>query len=413
VTDNSTQLAGSNEEPSIVGHHAIDLNTGFLKRDRLLLQNSASAAVFLGFGERKALYRLVAEAEQFAKQYDPNESRDENGRWIASVGAAVSLAVDRVGPLSATSGLTGTFGNLSRAPSIFGEVGPAALEALGGLAVTFATGATAFLGAYFLPLGRRSAVDSGTLPGHPDITYHYDGDMGHFTLYNSDHELLFTGITNGDGVIRTQDGDAIGRRIDGTIVMDSTILPDETEAAPVSQIEAEGLNEAQTEAQAKAEAIAGTQPQLCPDPLPDRPGYKSPLSMAYQQYVNTLVNPEHPLSPGLAVYFFNAETGRSVAFDDCYATNGIPVDAKGYGLARMIQNTKMAGFLGASFTKQAARQVGAAAGRPIDWYVAEPGAANFFRTTFAKAGFSTIHVIDAPMPVVKLFIGAMRRFLGL
>ncbi len=390
----------------------IDINTAIIRRDRVLLQDMDIGAFFVGFGRRNVLQSQVTAAEQLVKQYNPDQSRDENGRWTA--GAAVSLATDHAAPPSGMAGgLTGTLGALPRAPSLFGEAGPAALEALSGLAVTFTSAATAFLGAYFFPLGRRGAVDSGTLPGHPDITYHYDGDIGHFTLYDSDHALLFTGITNGDGVIRTEDGDAIGRRIGGTIVMDSTILPDEAEAIPDSQIDAEGVNEARSQAQAKADAIAGTQPQLCPDPLPDRPGYKSPLSMAYQQYVNTLVNPEHPLSPGLAVYFFNAETGRSVAFDDCYATNGIPVDAKGYGLERMIQNTKMAGFLGASFTKQASRQVGAAAGRPIDWYVAEPGAANFFRTTFTKAGFTSIHVIDAPMPVIKLFIGAMRRFLEL
>jgi len=172
--------------------------------------------------------------------------------------------------------------------------------------------------------------------------------MGHFSLYNSDNELLFTGVTRGDGLIRTVDGDVIGRRVDGNIILDSSIIPLESD------------DEADTPAQTRAQAqtIATTAPpSLCPEPLPDRPGFKSVRSIAYQEYISTLINPEHPIPPRLAVYFTNPNTGQSVAFDDCYHHTGDPTDAKGPGIARMVQNEKMAAFLSISYTKQAERQL--------------------------------------------------------
>jgi len=62
----------------------------------------------------------------------------------------------------------------------------------------------------------------------------------------------------------------------------------------------------------------------------------------------------------------------------------------------------MARFLSISFTKQAERQVGAAAGRPIDWYVDEPGAAAFFTKVFSlNPELSSINVLKRPMPTGK------------
>jgi hypothetical protein len=288
--------------------------------------------------------------------------------------------------------------NIGRVGSIFGRLSATAITGLGEFVGTFAAGATAFLGAYIIPFG-RSPVASGTLPGHPGLTYHYDGDMGHFSLYNSDKELLFTGTAGGDGLIRTTDGDVIGRRINGSVILDSSIIP-----------ESEDETDSPAQSRAQTQAMATTAPpSLCPAPLPDRPGFKSVRSIAYQEYISTLINPEHPIPPGFAVYFTNPDTGKSVAFDDCYHDTGDPTDAKGPGIARMVQNEKMAGFLSLSYRKQAERQINAAPGHRIDWYADEPGAADFFRRIFSDPKFSNINVINMPITAIKLFLTLIRK----
>jgi hypothetical protein len=376
--------------------HPIDINTGLLKHHRILLQETQTASIFIGLGRREALVQEITKAEKLFKEYNNDENRDQNGRWTSGSGRAVSVAAtatanEGIISVGLAGARTAVLNNLPTIGSIFGRLSLLASEALTGFAATFAAPA-AFLGAYFIPLG-RSSVASGPLPGHPGLSYHYDGDEGHFSLYNSDKELLFTGTAGGDGLIRTIDGDVIGRRVDGSVVLDSNVIPDESAS--------EADSSAETQAQA---ATATSQPNLCPEPLPDRPGFKSTRSMLYQQYISTIVNPEHPMPFGLAVYFTDPITGKTVAFDDCYHDVGDPTEAKGPGIARMVQNEKMARFLGMSFTKQAERQVDAAPGHRIDWYVDEPGAAEFFRKTFSTPKLANINVIDAPMTFGKLFL---------
>jgi hypothetical protein len=377
------------------GSCPIDVNTNLLKRGRILLQETQAGRIFLGFGRRDVLIKQITEAELIAKQYNENQSRDQNGRWTTggaqSVNANVGVAMFGGTASGSTELGISILGDLPKARTIFGALGTAATAALEAFGATFATGAAVFAGAWFIPLG-RSAVASGTLPGHPDLQYHYDGDEGHFSLYNSEKELLFSGTAGGDGLIRTQDGDVIGRRIDSTVLIDAGIIPDEETEA-----------ESSVRSQAEAQAIAATSdPSLCPVPLPDRPGFKSAASMLYQQYISSIVNPEHPMPLGLAPYYINPVTGKAVALDDCYQTDGTPVDAKGPGIARMVQNVKMAGFLTVSYRKQADRQIGAIPGRQIDWYVDEPGATEFFKKTFSD--MPAINVVNVPMTAGKVFL---------
>jgi hypothetical protein len=381
-----------NAQKAPAGVYPIDINTGFLKRDRILLQHTQGSPLFIGFGRRAALVQQLTDAEALLKAgYNSDENRDGNGQWTSG-GDSSSTSATAVAAPAFASGQFDTLGNLPKIASIFGRLGTLATEGLADLATTFVAPA-AFLGAYIIPL-RSGNVASGALPGHAGINYTYNDDSRVFALYDDNNEVLFTGTASGDGLIRTEDGDVIGRRVDGTVLIDANIIPDD---------ETEAENSAQSRAQVQARAVATTsEPSLCPVPLPDRPGFKSTRSMAYQQYVNILVNPEHPLTPGLAVYFSNPETGKTVAFDDCYQTRGDPAEAKGPGIARMVQNAKMARFLAISFTKQAERQVDAAGGRPIDWYVDEPGAAEFFKKTFSlNPKLANINVITRPMTLGK------------
>jgi hypothetical protein len=169
ITDRHKHLTRS----SPVEREPIDRNTGLLKRDRLLLQNTEAAEIFLGLGSRFVLHKQLVEAGQLAKQYNQNETRDQDGRWATNGGTAnAALSAAAVAPAIGPGGVGNLLGKFPNTPSLLQRLGPAALEVLGDFAAAFAAPA-AFLGAYFIPLG-RSAVASGTLPDHPDIDYHYN-----------------------------------------------------------------------------------------------------------------------------------------------------------------------------------------------------------------------------------------------
>jgi hypothetical protein len=383
----------------------VDVNIGVIKRDRVLIQDTSTAQLYVGFGCRTALLKQLADDEAILKAgYDPAQTRDSDGRWSKNPGSAkpaknsdVKPSVDNrlrtaVAPISMGEPLLSRpLGGLFSA-----TLGRLSLAALERLALTFAAGITVFLGAYFVSF-KESPVLYGTLPDHPDINYHYDDDTGRFSLSTDDDGVVFEGRAGADGLIRTDSGDIIGRRLGDTVVIDSSILPLE---------EVDGDAESRTNTAAIAATSADkVDPNLCPDPEPDVGGYKSPRSMAYQQYINLLVNPVHPISPGLAVYYFNPVTGRYVSIDDCDQQSGDPAEAKGPGIARMIKNQKMQGFLTPRFRNQANRQLDATGGRPITWYADEPETTEYFRKIFSEPRYSRITVVNAPMPLGKyLFV---------
>jgi hypothetical protein len=388
--------SASNRHFSPADKFPIDINTGLIKRDRVLLQDMDIGAFFVGFGRRDVLRNQITKAEQLVKQYNPDQSRDENGRWTISAGVAAAIsAANRLAPVSgAMIGAVGGQRVLPKIPSILGELSPALLEGLGDLAATFAA-PVAFLGMYFFPFG-RSAVASGTLPDHPDINYHYDSDTGHFSLYTDDHQVLFTGVAGGDGLIRTEQGDVVGRRVDGSVIVNTDELG-RVLAAQTDDADSETAAVAIAQAQAKTD-----DPKLCPDPEPDVPGNKSPRSIAYQQFINTFVNPEHPIPPGFSVYYFNPVGEKYVSLDDCDQDDGDPVEAKGYGFAKMLNNSIVEPFLAMRFLKQANNQVDATQGLNLRWYVAEPETASYLRKLFSTPKLSKIQIINLPAPMLKI-----------
>ena len=202
----------------------MDRNTGLVKRDRILIQATKVGPIFIGFGYRDVLCSQLTEAEELAKQYNEDEARDQNGQWTSGGGIsqATSAAAALVPAANPARGIGDFIGKIPNYLSIFEKLGPQALAGLAELAATFAA-PVAFLGAYFFPFD-RSAVASDTLPGHPDINYNYDSDTGHFTLYTNnsnidERQILFTGA-GADGLIRTEQGDVVGRRVDGSVIVD-------------------------------------------------------------------------------------------------------------------------------------------------------------------------------------------------
>lgn len=376
---------------------AFDCNTGFVKTDRILMQSTSAGLVLLSFGSRAASYRKLFEAERLIKEFNPEEPRDEIGRWVAGTAPSavptMTTAASVIPAIPSIGQSANVISNLGKIPSLSEMLGPVALEGLTALAATFAT-ATAFLGAYFLPRPEGGAAGSGTLPDYPDIRYFYDEDAGSFGLRADDGQVLFQGKMGGDGLIRTDQDDVVGRNTGGSVIVDID---------KIGSVLAAQVDNSATEVDAAAIAQETTDDaKLCPDPEPDRPGGKSPRSIAYQELVSTLVNPEHPIPPGFAVYYFNSATERWVALDDCDQQDGDPVEAKGYGFAKMLSNRIVEPFLRMRFLKQAGSQVDATGGLNIRWYVAEPETASYLRRLFATPKLSKIQVIDLPAPMLKI-----------
>lgn len=65
----------------------VDIDTGMLRRNRVLVQNTPGAVLFLGFGPRAGRLHRLAIANEIAKSYDPDEARvpsgsgRESGEW--------------------------------------------------------------------------------------------------------------------------------------------------------------------------------------------------------------------------------------------------------------------------------------------------------------------------------------------
>lgn len=83
---------------------------------------------------------------------------------------------------------------------------------------------------------------------------------------------------------------------------------------------------------------------------------------------------------------------------DGYA-NGVLQEAKGPGYANFVKNGRFADWWTKGYREtvnQAVRQVRAAAGTPINWYVAEPEAYAAFNRVLFENNINGINVLYAP-----------------
>jgi hypothetical protein len=185
-------------------------------------------------------------------------------------------------------------------------------------------GASFALGFLFIPTNRSPIVE-GTIANSPGASYRFDGDMGTLQLRQDIGSLSTVVVSEGhigaDGLFRDAKGRVIGRYLSGSgVFIDAGALPGyrmlpDSAAAP------------------DAGTRNDSQPKLCPDPTPDRPG--APLDNPYQQDVSMLVN-GRALPPGLAVSLFNPISNKDVVFDDCRLTDGTMIEAKGDGYLEML-----------------------------------------------------------------------------
>ena len=350
-------------------------------------------------GRDPFLSRLTA-AVALAKDYDPEQPRDANGRWTGGgIAGSTAATADAL------------FGNSALVPALR-EIGervlgalPAIPEITGAAVVGAALTAGAFFGTLFFPTS-GGAVSDGTLPDARDFSYHFDQGTGVLIVSrrhdDGTSETVFSGRHDADGVFRDEDHNAIGRHLGSSVALD---------ADAIRGYEARAKSNDQSSAGTNAQAGTASNrndPKICPAPGPDKPGNKSPGAIAYQMYVGIVVN-KVPLPPGIGIKVIKPD-GDPVYFDDCRRSNGALIEAKGMGYADALRNPNTPRGLNIleRFAEQSARQVEAAQGRPIEWHFAEEEPADYIRTWFARDRPS-ITVFYTPPP--KGLIGDLKRML--
>jgi hypothetical protein len=148
--------------------------------------------------------------------------------------------------------------------------------------------------------------------------------------------------------------------------------------------DARPASQSRDDAQVTAQATTA-RPKLCPDPSADVPHGASLRAIEYQAYVSGLL-------PGQAIWL------NGVSFDGCRQTYGVMLEAKGpgYGWALGPDGWRPGYEGGPEAEDQIINQSEAAAGRIVEWHVAEPSVAAYFSQFAASHGLNNVVVIFDP-----------------
>ncbi len=343
------------------------------------------------------LARVMA-AVELAKDYDPEQPRNEQGRWTnngADAGAIGALAVT-AGSVAAAD-VASAFANpnavqalkqigiraMAAAAAVLPEGAVVAGAAVGGAALAFRT--------LFIP-ANKELISSGTLPDAPDFAYRFDQGAGHLTVTrehdDGTSERVFDGRPDAQGVFRDEDGNAVGRFLGDSVALDADVVRG-YEARRKSD------SAAQAGAAAQSIAIAQTEPKLCPDPTVESIAGRKLPALLYQSQISGL-------PPGVDFRLINPESGNPVSFDACWPEKaGEMGEAKGPNYFKFMIDPDhwYKWYQGVGQIKdQMARQARAAGDRQVEWHFAEQAPAEYFRQYVAAnpVTLSNIHVFYTP-----------------
>jgi hypothetical protein len=378
----------------------VDIDTGVLRRDRVLIQRSPVATLVMGFGTdalRSAyaqdgrLLRRLGIAEALAKAgFNSDEPRDELGRWttegdeapatreersVATTAIGASAAEDFAAVLERWGGWA--FGGWVRREAL-AALGRFAAGAVAG-SLEAAAGAITALGVLIIPTN-SDTTSRGTVRDRPDISYEFDAPAGVLKLFR-DGEVFYTGEMQG-GAFRDDRGRVFGRLLGGNVVIDPDILP------PVaSQVHSEEEADARSRSTVRTDTESD-EPKLCPEPTEEPKGWedRSERTKQYQEQISGLER-------GLDINF------RGVRFDGCEESNGTLLEAKGEGYQWAMTSPMefFESYEGADgIMEQAESQSKAAPDRRIEWYFAEKPVADYFRVQFSEKEFNNITVFYEP-----------------
>jgi hypothetical protein len=144
------------------------------------------------------LRQLAAAAPLVRANFNPDEPRDDHGRWTDQDGSANGPSIV---PVASTAPVAGSAVE-NATGSLLGRVSAETWSALAELAGRL-NAATAFLGILFIPTNRDPVV-AGGIARRPDLTYSYDPDTGILRLSQSagaGTRALLDAHIDADGII--------------------------------------------------------------------------------------------------------------------------------------------------------------------------------------------------------------------
>lgn len=286
-----------------------------------------------------------------------NSGDGKRGRTIAPVATTVAVGAE--------------------ASAFLSGLGRAALVALTELGATLVGPITLAAGLILIPTS-MGGVSEGTLPDRDDIKYRYDeGSLSIWrTSADGTGDLIFSGPADQDGLYRDTNGDVLGRDLGGSIAINAPGM--------VAMADAREAERSRDDTQTTSVATTD-RPQVCPDPSPDVPHGASPRAIEYQSQVSGL-------PPGLAVWL------NGVSFDGCRTTDGVMLEAKGPGYVWALgPDGWRPGYSGGPNAEaQMIQQSEAAANRLVEWHIAEPSVAEYFRQFAQSKGLTNVVVIYTP-----------------
>ncbi|HYM32225.1 MAG TPA: Tox-REase-5 domain-containing protein [Candidatus Cybelea sp.] len=332
-----------------------------LSRGEVLVRHTPAALIHIGFGPPP---EIIAERRPLARDYDPNQPRDDHGRWTGEGNGETTGGAGFVAPGAGAAAEVATEPKpLPRWPWLI------AAEIL-------------------LRPTNKFLHESGPVPGRPDLSYSVD--EGVLNVWQKDDQGNLTPACQGrmdeDGAYRDEDGNVIAQRTDKGIVLNPAALP-----APVPSTTTTSDYNAQSAGQP-----ADDEPKLCPDKSKDRSNTNSARAIAYQHYITGV-------EPGLAYELTGIVDGKpkTMSFDGCRKTDGTMIEAKGPGYEKHMTSDDQFEywFEGDKEIKdQMSQQSQIAAPRMVEWYFAEERVANYYRKYAEEKHLTNIVVIYKPPP---------------
>jgi hypothetical protein len=251
--------------------------------------------------------------------------------------------------------------------------------------------------AFLIPDETSGGVLEGELPGWEGVHYRVDRQARDLVITaktDAGRELKVSAVRTGD-LYLDANKNPLGRDLGSGLYLNQNAIFD----ALAGRIDPE--NEDQPKS-INGRARDKDEPELCPDPSPDRGGKKD-FDRLYQEYIGTIVNPQikPPLPATLAYALWNPQNGKYVAFDHCQLTTGIMIEVKGH-YEDLLRSDWGRNLITILFLDQAERQVEAAnanGARPIRWYFYEEATLEFARKIFEGEEFaSRIELLHVDYP---------------
>lgn len=360
------------------------------------------------------LRRLAIATALLKAGFDPNQARDDHGRWTGEGGTAEDAGDNRSS--AAGAGLMspeGVQADAAPLPEAAAEAAGGAAGAAGwriwarplwaALAALADAAAAPVLiagGLCLIPLN-RGIVTEGTVPDHPDISYRFiDDTITSLLLYRTDEngnrQTVYAGSRDQDGYYRDAQGNIVARFADGALVIDPTVAAAQGKREfNVGQPDAVAQSRTDPSAAAQSNATLDprNQPIACPDTSKESFAGRSPEAVAYELQVTGKDK------PGID-YKING-----VSFDGCRQSDGVMIEAKGEGLEKhLAANGEWKRYFLESKTgwpemkQQIDNQARVAreSGRQVEWHVAEPRVADYIANYMAERGYSHMKVIYEP-----------------